>query len=91
MVEASNFDYQESGAWLLGHDMADLLPPSAQSRLIELLKRETDVAGRVNLIGDMPMNADLGLRLLQNLAQGFGIRENNLTADLYGGKRDQGG
>ncbi len=76
LVNKPNFDYEEAGAWLLGHDMADMLPPLAHPRLIELLQREIDLAGRVNLIGDMPMSADLGLKLLQNLAQGFGIRGN---------------
>ncbi len=33
LLDALDFDYEEAGAWLLGHDMARLLPESAHPRL----------------------------------------------------------
>ena len=71
LLDAADFDYEEAGAWLLGHDMARLLPESAHPRLQDLLNRESDANGPVNLVGDLPIDADRGLKLLQNLAQGF--------------------
>lgn len=79
VLETPNFDYEEAGAWLLGHDMAALLPQSAHQHLHDLIQQEIDTSGRVDLIGDMPMDADLGLRLLQNLASGFGITGSGIT------------
>ncbi len=73
LLDAADFDYEEAGAWLLGHDMAELLADPARKRLNDLIQREIDTSGRVHLIGDMPIEADLGLRLLRNLASGFGI------------------
>lgn len=75
VLDIPDFDYEEAGAWLLGHDMAELLPDPARNRLNDLIQQEIDTDGRVNLIGDMPIEADLGLRLLRNLAIGFGITD----------------
>lgn len=71
LVEAPDFDYEEAGAWLLGHDMARLLPESAHPRLADLLSRESDASGPINLVGDLPIDADRGLNLVQSLAKGF--------------------
>jgi predicted nucleotidyltransferase len=71
LLEAPDFDYDQAGAWLLGHDMARLLPRSAHSRLANLLNRECDVNGALNLIGDLPIDPDRGLSLLRSLARGF--------------------
>jgi predicted nucleotidyltransferase len=71
LLEAQDFDYEGAGAWLLGHDMARLLPESAHPRLEDLLNRESDANGPVNLVGDLPIEADRGLKLLQNLTKGF--------------------
>ena len=76
-VEAPDFDYEEAGAWLLGHDMARLLPDSSRPRLAELLNRESDADGPVHLVGDLPIEANRALSLLQNLARGF-LGEDNL-------------
>ncbi|MDA3932916.1 MAG: nucleotidyl transferase AbiEii/AbiGii toxin family protein [Gammaproteobacteria bacterium] len=76
IVDAPNFDYEAAGAWLLGHDMAAMLPPTAHPRFIDLLQTETNVAGPLSLISDMPIDADMGLNLLQKLTQGFESREN---------------
>lgn len=71
LVESPDFDYEEAGAWLLGHDMAQLLPRSAHSRLANLLNTECDVNGPLNLIGDMRIDPERGLSLLQSLAREF--------------------
>jgi len=71
LLDAPDFDYEEAGAWLLGHDIARLLPDSARPRLADLLNRESNANGSVRLIGDLPIEADRGLRLLQHLAKGF--------------------
>lgn len=75
VLDNPDFDYEETGAWLLGRDMAELLPQSAHKRVHDLIQQEIETSGRVNLIGDMPIEADLGLRLLRNLAIGFGITD----------------
>ena len=74
IVDEPNFDYEAAGAWLLGHDMAAMLPDAAHQRINAILQRETDRNGPVNLVGDMPMDAEIGMNLLQSLAQGFAIR-----------------
>ena len=71
LVEAPDFDYEHAGAWLLGHDMARLLPDSAHPRIANLLNRESDADGAVRLVGDLPIEADRGLGWLQHLAKGF--------------------
>jgi len=71
LLIAPDFDYEDAGAWLLGNDMAQLLPIAAHPRMDELLERETDPGGAVNLIGDLPIEADQALRLLQRLKAGF--------------------
>jgi predicted nucleotidyltransferase len=71
LLDAPDFDYEAAGAWLLGQDMARLLPASGHSRLSELFHRETDVDGQLNLVGDLSIEADRGLMLLQEVAQGF--------------------
>jgi predicted nucleotidyltransferase len=71
LLDAPDFDYEAAGAWLLCQDMARLLPASGHSRLSELFHRETDVEGQLNLVGDLSIEADRGLMLLQEVAQGF--------------------
>ncbi len=73
LLDEPDFDYELAGAWLLGHDMSELLPHNSRKRLVDLIQRETNTTGSVNLISDMPIDADLGLKLLQSLARGFGI------------------
>lgn len=51
--------------------MARLLPESAHRRLADLLNRESDANGPINLVGDLPIDADRGLNLVQSLAKGF--------------------
>jgi len=71
LMEAPGFDYEEAGTWLLGHDMARLLPDSSLPRLADLLNRESDADGPVRLVGDLPIEADRGLKLLRSLTRGF--------------------
>jgi predicted nucleotidyltransferase len=71
LLNASNFDFEAAGAWLLGHDMARLLPTAARPRIGGLLERESDPEGAIDLIGDLPIEPERSLRLLQSLARGF--------------------
>lgn len=71
LLDDPDFDFEAAGAWLLGHDMAQLLPVAARPRINELLERESDPAGAINLIGDLPIEADRALGLLQSLRTGF--------------------
>lgn len=75
LLDAPDFDYEAAGAWLLGHDMAQLLPKAARPRIGDLLERESDPGGAINLIGDLSIEPERALRLLQSLARGF--RENS--------------
>jgi len=71
LLDAEGFDYELAGAWLLGHDMAQLLPPAVRPRLSAILDGEIDVQGPLRLVGDMRTDATRGLALLQHLATGF--------------------
>ncbi len=75
LLDAPDFDFEAAGAWLLGHDMAQLLPKAARPRIGDLLERESDPGGAIHLIGDLPIEPERALGLLQSLARGF--RENS--------------
>ena len=71
LLDEPDFDYELAGAWLLGHDMAQILPRAARPRVAEILNREGDPHGAVLLAGDMPIDATRVLALLQSAAKGF--------------------
>lgn len=71
LLDRDDFDFELAGAWLLGHDMAQLLPASAQLPIGDLLSRESDPRGAARLVGDMPLDPGRGLALLQSVAEGF--------------------
>lgn len=71
LMEAPDFDYEFAGAWLLGHDTAGLLPDSARPRVRELLNTESDAKDNLNLLGDLQIEPERALGLLQHLATGF--------------------
>lgn len=71
LLDTPDFDYELSGAWLLGYDMAQLLPEDARAPVAEILTRESNPSGLVRLVGDMPIEASRALALLQNLNKGF--------------------
>jgi len=72
LLDERDFDYELAGAWLLGHDMAALLPTDHRPRIAQLLAKEADPDGPLRLVGDMmPTKPDLSLTLLQAVTRGF--------------------
>lgn len=71
LLETPDFDFEQAGAWLLGHDMARLLPRPARQPVAEMLATENDPNGKLRLVGDMPIEANRALALLQSMNQGF--------------------
>jgi predicted nucleotidyltransferase len=71
LVDAPDFDYEKTGAWLLGRDMASLLPESSRGRVADLLNTEIASSGPLRLVGDMPIEPDRALALLKGLTAGF--------------------
>jgi predicted nucleotidyltransferase len=71
LLEAPDFDFELAGAWLLGHDMAQLLPRAARQPIADILSNESDPQGPVRLAGDMPIDASLALAMLKSVTQGF--------------------
>ena len=71
LLDEDDFDYEMAGAWLLGRDMTQLLSPDGWQRIAGLLEEEANPKGHLGLIGDMPIQSDLALRLIQGLKRGF--------------------
>lgn len=71
LLDRSDFDFELAGAWLLGHDMAQVLPRSVRPPIGDLLSRESDPRGAARLAGDMPLDPGEGLALLQSVTEGF--------------------
>ena len=71
LLEMPDFDFEQAGAWLLGHDMAQLLPRAARPPVAEVLAAEGNPQGAIRLAGDMPIEAGLALALLQSMNKGF--------------------
>ena len=71
LLEMPAFDFEQAGTWLLGHDMAQLLPRAARQPVAEILAAESDLQGKLRLVGDMPIEAGRALALLQSMNQGF--------------------
>jgi len=72
LLAEPGFDYESAGAWLLGHDMATLLDQDGRARLSTLLQKEADPEGALRLVGDMRLDPNLTLSLLQAAARGAG-------------------
>jgi predicted nucleotidyltransferase len=73
LFNAGDFDYERAGAWLAGHDAAELIrrhspdPGRIEERLQSILTPEIDPGGPLRLIGevvDMDMSAERALKLL---------------------------
>jgi predicted nucleotidyltransferase len=80
LFDASDFDYERAGAWLAGHDAAELVrrhspdPGRIEERVRSILTPEIDPEGPLRLIGeviDMDMNAERALKLLAAFFAGF--------------------
>ena len=46
LLDVADFDYEEAGAWLLGHDMARLLPEAAHPRSVQAISLSMSGSGR---------------------------------------------
>jgi predicted nucleotidyltransferase len=77
LLEEPGFDFEQAGAWLLGYDMAALLPQESRHRVVELLQQETDLNHHLRLVGDLPIESPHALALLQSLLHGFTKRMNS--------------
>ncbi len=71
LLDEDDFDYETAGAWLLGRDMAKLLSTEGWKRIAGLLEEEANPKGRLRLVGDMPVQSETALRLIQGLKRGF--------------------
>lgn len=71
LVTAANFDYERAGAHMLGHDIGLLLNADGRRRLRDQLSRETDRGGRLALLGDLGLESEKGLQLLDAVAEGL--------------------
>ena len=80
LFDTGDFDYERAGAWLAGHDAAELIrrhspdPGRIEERLQSILTPEIDPGGPLRLIGevvDMDMSAERALKLLAAFLAGF--------------------
>jgi len=79
LLERADFEFEASGAWLLGSDALALLHASATSRssvpfYLDLLQREKRAAAESLLLGDMrSSDPAYDLRLLLSFCEGFAV------------------
>ncbi len=71
LLEEDDFDYEVAGAWLLGHDVAALLSKEGWKRIAALLEEESDLNGRLSLVGDMQIQSETALKLVQGMRRGL--------------------
>jgi predicted nucleotidyltransferase len=71
LLGEDGFDYDVAGAWLLGHDIAALLPREGWKRVVDLVEKEADPNGRLSLVGDMQVQPDNALKLIQGMRRGL--------------------
>lgn len=71
LLQQDDFDYETSGAWLLGHDMARLLAADGKAMVAALLERESNPNGSLALVGDMRTDPQTVLSLLGAMKRGF--------------------
>ncbi len=71
LLKRDDFDYEAAGAWLLGHDMAKLLTGDPRAKVSALLTRESDPNGSLSLVGDMRVDPDKAMAMLNALSSGF--------------------
>lgn len=77
LLEAEDFDYESAGAWLSGHDARHCIldnseqPMRVLNAVDEILAKETDPNGRLQLIGEMRTQADRSLRFATHFRKGL--------------------
>ena len=69
-----DFDYRVAGAYVLGADIAGFLDGQGKRRVNELLDREANPNGKLDLVTDMNFEPQDGLRLVSAVRDGF-LRE----------------
>jgi predicted nucleotidyltransferase len=75
-VEIENFEFELSGARMLGRDMAKIMSPKTKGMVLDILALHTDPDKNDSLIAAIIMylpdkNYERGLKLLQNLKTGI--------------------
>ena len=71
LLERDDFDYDGAGAWLLGHDMGQLLTGDSKDKVSALLARESDPNRSISLVGDMRTDPNTASAMLRALRDGF--------------------
>lgn len=71
LLERDDFDYDLAGAWLLGHDMGQLLTADSNDKVSALLARESDPNRSISLVGDMRTDPNTASAMLRALRDGF--------------------
>ena len=77
LLENEDFDYDEAGAWLVGHDAARCIvdhsrePMRVLDGVEEILEAEVDPHGNLRLVGEMGRQAEGALRLLGGFRNGI--------------------
>ena len=76
LVEIENFEFELSGARMLGRDMAKIMSPQTKGMVLDILALHTDPDKNDSLINAIIIylpdkNYERGLKLLQNLKTGI--------------------
>lgn len=77
LLEAADFDLDVAGAWLAGRDAARAIVAASERprRLLDavegVLARETEANGRLQLVGECGVDAELALRMLTGFRNGL--------------------
>ena len=76
LVEIENFEFELSGARMLGRDMAKIMSPQTKEMVLDILALHTDPDKNDSLINAITIylpdkNYESGLKLLQNLKTGI--------------------
>ncbi|MEA3437189.1 MAG: hypothetical protein U9R43_12040, partial [Thermodesulfobacteriota bacterium] len=76
LLEIENFDFELSGARMLGRDMAKIMNPQTKGMVLDILTLHTDPDKNDSLINAIIIylpdkNYERGLKLLQNLKTGI--------------------
>lgn len=71
LLDEADFDYEVSGARMLGRDMARISNDMSREVAIRILTRESDVRGRMALVAAMPLEAERALRIVENVKRGL--------------------
>lgn len=71
LLEDPQFDYEAAGAYILGRDVKALLDEKGLAHVLEIMTAESDADGALHLVGDMGIDPEKALRLLDALREGL--------------------